>query len=242
MSGILILLVFGTWILAAVVMVLFLALPPCRKILGRQIHPLRFVALLVLSGVVAAAMVWMTGGNVLLALMSPVGLTLSMFCCVIGIIFGARKLVQVRHKALAGFWLAFFIPPLAFSTLRVADLILFKEVAIERGTFTGSKTFHFGNFRSLVVDGHSVEFAFKHYNRPGDMLHVPYDVLELKMDGHRRVVSDQCGNNALIVDGRKYAVTAALRLGAAGSPLMDESVRHPGLPLPVHVKDPLKVE
>ncbi len=256
MSGLIALLMFGTWILTAVVMAVLLAFPLCRRLIFKSLHggeqpelqgrhvSLLWVAILVmLSGAIGAAMVWVTGGNILLILMSPLGLTVSALCCILGLIFGLRKLLGIKNTILAGLWVAFLLPPLGISTLRVVDLTVVKDVRIEKGTFTGSKTFHFGNFTSLIVEGDAVEYAFKHYNRArDDMLHVPYDVLELKMDGHRRVVSDQCGNNALIVDGRKYAVTAALRLGAAGSPLMDESVRHPGLPLPVHVKDPLKVE
>jgi len=56
-------------------------------------------------------------------------------------------------------------------------------------------------------------------------------VLELRVDGHRSLASDQeCGSQALIVNGKKYVVKTALRLTRGGEVVPDDSVRHPGIP------------
>ncbi len=108
------------------------------------------------------------------------------------------------------------------------------DVAVEQGTFTDSKAFQFGNLTSLLVEGKTGQYVLRHYNRSrGDAFHVPYDVLELRVDGHRYVVSDQGRNHQLTINQQQYTVKAGLRLTSGGAVLADERApSHDILPIP----------
>ncbi len=230
MTGLIAILIFGVWILIAVVATVFLIFSSCFKMFQRrQTHFLPLALLLVLAVVVTDYTILLTKGQYTLSfLMTPLSLKVSVLCLSVGLIFGAWKFIRSKQKARAVFWVTFFIPPLLYSSSLVIS-ILAVDIAVEQGAFTSSKVFNFDNLTSLIVEGNSSGYVFKHYNRKSaDMFHVPYEVLELQVDGHHYVVSDkECSNNELAVNGKKYVLKEALRLTRGGAVVPDDSVRNP---------------
>ncbi len=244
MTGLIAILIFGGWLLMAVLTVTLLALFACIRMCGRAlaspgsritlpVTPRSFILSLVMSGMMTVALIRVTGGNIFLALMSPVGLTISVLCGLLGLFFGIQQLRQAKQRVLAGCWIAFLIPPLVYAGFAFIDSVLVVDVAVEQGTFTDSKAFQFGNLTSLLVEGKTGQYVLRHYNRSrGDMFHVPYDVLELRVDGHRYIVSDQaCGNHQLTINQQQYPVKAGLRLTSGGTVLTDERAPSQDIPL-----------
>ena len=104
-----------------------------------------------------------------------------------------------------------------------------RDLEREEFSISSPHVIYFGNLTEVIVDPGSEKclIVYEHRNRrQGDAFHVPCGTAMVHFSGRKVVVSDKgMGNNAIEIDGRKYALKDSSPVIHAGKGLFRTKAR-----------------